>query len=551
MSLKKIMVYLPILIFLACNSKSKIDRVELEYNKVYGEENSVSAGNTGMNILFITSDQQHWMAIGYNDSTLSTPNLDRLAKKGVIFDRAYCPNPTCTPTRGSLITGQLPSQHGAYVLGTKLPESAVTIGQELIDNGYETALIGKAHFQPLGGTREFPSVEAYPILQDLEFWKNFYGPFYGFNHVELTRNHGDEAHVGQHYVIWMEEKLKAEGRDPEEWRNWFLKPTGTADKQYGEWNLPEEYHMNTWIAERTNAVMEEYAAGNKPFFLWASFFDPHPPYIVSAIWASMYDPHKMNIPEMVEGELDDMPEIYQMTQSKKSNYSKFRDSKRWSAGMNYHPKSEEVRRKDMAIYYGQISMMDHYIGNILDKVEELGIEDKTIIAFTSDHGHLYGQHGLTKKGAFMYEDLVKVPMVVSCPSIIPQGKRSNSLQSLIDFAPTFLSFAGVDIPNCMTGNDQSEVWKGNEEKKRDFVIVENHQQPYSLYQKQLVTDQYKITIYMNYEYGELFDLRNDPNELVNLWDKPEYQELKFKMIQKLVQAQMKKEPLLMLRTGDA
>jgi len=534
-----------------CISNQNNDIVQQEYRKVYGEELNDKAENSGLNILWITSDQQHWMAMGYNDSTISTPNLDRLARKGVVFNRAYCPNPTCTPTRASLITGQMPSQHGAYVLGTKLPESARTIGQELIDNGYETALIGKAHFQPLEGTSEFPSLEAYPILQDMDFWEEFNGPYYGFNHVELTRNHGDEAHVGQHYVLWMEAKLIAEGKDPETWKKWFSAPTGTAEKQYGEWNLPEEYHMNTWIAERTNAMMEEYAAGDKPFFLWASFFDPHPPYIVSGKWATMYDPDKMNIPNKVEGELDDMPEIYRMTQIKGADYSKFKDSDKWSAGLNYHSLPEETRRKDMAIYYGQISMMDHYIGKILDKVEELGIENKTVIAFTTDHGHLFGQHGLTKKGPFMYEDLVKVPMIVSCPSIMPQDIRNNSLQSLVDFAPTFLILAGVDVPNCMTGTDQSEVWKGAQEGLRDFVIVENHQQPYSLYQKQLVTERYKITVYMNYEYGELFDLKNDPNELVNLWDSTEHQELKLEMIRKLIQAEMKNEPLLVERTGAA
>ena len=96
----------------------------------------------------------------------------------------------------------------------------------------------------------------------------------------------------------MEEKLKNEGRDPNTWKEWFLAPTGTAEKQYGEWNLPEDYHMNTWIAERTNVIMEKFANNDKPFMLWASFFDPHPPYIVSGKWAHMYNPSEMNIPEM-------------------------------------------------------------------------------------------------------------------------------------------------------------------------------------------------------------------------------------------------------------
>ena len=118
------------------------------------------------NLLLITSDQQHWNTLGASNSELQTPHLDRLAREGTTFTRAYCPNPTCTPTRASMITGQYPSQHGAWSLGTKLPESVRTLGDELQTAGYRTALVGKAHFQPLKGTEEFPSLESYPIIQD-------------------------------------------------------------------------------------------------------------------------------------------------------------------------------------------------------------------------------------------------------------------------------------------------------------------------------------------------------------------------------------------------
>ncbi|HIG16682.1 MAG TPA: sulfatase, partial [Candidatus Handelsmanbacteria bacterium] len=125
------------------------------------------------NILLITSDQQHWSTMGCVNAQIQTPNLDRLAVQGTRFDRAYCPNPTCTPTRASIITGKYPSQHGAWSLGTKLLESERTVGDDLRDVGYRTSLVGKAHFQPLAGTTEFPSLESYPILQDLDFWRRF------------------------------------------------------------------------------------------------------------------------------------------------------------------------------------------------------------------------------------------------------------------------------------------------------------------------------------------------------------------------------------------
>jgi len=537
----------------ACQSNTNNStQIRNKYTGVYGEAEKRQQELTGLNFLLITSDQQHWITMGFNDSTIQTPNLYRLASNGTIFDRAYCPNPTCTPTRASIITGMKPSQHGAFALGTKLPETVHTLGDYFSANGYETTLIGKAHFQPFQGTAEFPSLEAYPILQDFEFWKNSDGPFYGFNHIELARNHGDEAHVGQHYVLWMEEKLKAEGKDPKLWRKWFRLPTGISESQYGEWNLPEEYHLNTWIAERTNSMLEEYKAENKNFLLWASFFDPHPPYLVSGKWANMYDPEKMNVPSMVPGELDDMPPHYQKTQEKNPDFAEFKDSDLWSAGLHSHLKrNDEEKAKDMALYYGMVSFMDHEIGKILDKLDELGLTQNTIVVFTSDHGNVYGQHGLLKKGPFLYEDLVKVPFVVSSPEIIPSGVRSQSLQSLIDIAPTFLSFAGIDIPATMTGVNQQAVWTGDKETIRNNVIVENRQQPHSLYQKQLITSRYKITVYMNRSYGELFDLENDPHELNNLWDELKYEKVKTELILKLMQSDMKQEPLVVERTTGA
>ena len=158
------------------------------------------------NILLITSDQQHWSTLGCLNPEIDTPHLDRLADAGTLFERAYCPNPTCTPTRASMITGKYPSQHGAWSLGTKLSEAEHTVGEDFQAAGYRTSLVGKAHFQPLQATEEFSSLESYPILQDLDFWRDFSGPFYGFERVCLARNHADEAHVGQHYALWMEEQ---------------------------------------------------------------------------------------------------------------------------------------------------------------------------------------------------------------------------------------------------------------------------------------------------------------------------------------------------------
>ena len=497
------------------------------------------------NILLITSDQQHWNTLSCIGSEVSTPNLDRLAAGGTLFKRAYCPNPTCTPTRASIITGRYPSQHGAYSLGTKLSEAEPTVGAELAAAGYRTALVGKAHFQPLHGTPEHPSLESYPLLQDLDLWRRFHGPFYGFEHVELARNHTDEAHVGQHYAIWMEEQGLAN------WRDFFRPPTGTNPNQKRTWEIPERYHYGTWIAERSCALLERYAKQGAPFFLWSSFFDPHPKYLVPRPWDHMYDPDAVTVPSVVPGEHEHNPPHFRMTQTPNPDFSSWAVSGKGLHGFSSHLHDRYELAQDIACYYGMISLMDKQIGAILDTLEHLGLARDTLVVFTSDHGHFFGHHGLTAKGAFHYEDLIRVPLIVSQPGRVPSGMVSDSLQSLVDFAPSFLSAAGIPVPNSMTGIDQRGVWYGERKTIRDHVVVENRHEPDTIHVKTYVDRRHKITVYFQQEYGELFDLEADPMELDNLWDKPSLQELKARMIRDLLFAEMAKEPVPMPRTAGA
>ncbi|WNQ10728.1 sulfatase-like hydrolase/transferase [Paenibacillus aurantius] len=498
------------------------------------------------NILLITSDQQHWNTIGAFNPEIRTPNLDRLVREGTVFTRAYCPNPLCTPSRASIVTGLYPSQHGAWSLGTKLQEEVPTVGDRLQSEGYRTALIGKAHFQPLASTEEYPSIEAYPILQDLTFWRDFHGPFYGFEHVELTRNHTNEAHVGQHYVLWLEENGCAN------WRDYYLPPTGTMDPAIRHrWDIPERWHYNTWIEERTNAALQRYKDDGEPFFLWSSFFDPHPKYLAPEPWCSMYDPSSLKAPGTREGEHGANPPHFALTQEAKPDFSPYKESGFFSPGLQAHAQTEEQVRRNMATYYGMVSFLDRSVGRILDKLAELGLADNTIVVFTTDHGHLFGQHGLTAKGPFHYEDLLKLPFLVRYPGHVPAGRRTDALQSLVDLAPTFLRLAGINVPRTMAGTDQSEVWTGRTERVRNHIICENRQEPTAMYAKTYVEERYKLTVYYNRPYGELFDLREDPGEFRNLWNDPASQGVRLELMQRLVWAEMGKEPLWMPRIAGA
>ncbi|REE87451.1 putative sulfatase [Paenibacillus taihuensis] len=507
------------------------------------------------NILLITSDQQHWNTLGAFNGEIHTPHLDRLVRSGTTFTRAYCPNPTCTPSRASIITGQYPSQHGAWTLGTKLLENRHCVGEDFSAAGYQTALVGKAHFQPLCSTELYPSLEAYPVLQDLEKWKHFDSPFYGFDHVELARNHTNEAHVGQHYALWMEEKGCVN------WRDYFLAPTGTMDPAITyKWSIPEEYHYNTWIAERTNALMEKYIDAEQPFFLWSSFFDPHPEYLAPEPWDTMYDPDALTIPSIVPGEHDNNPPHFGKTQEDHPDYSAWKETGQGIHGYRSHLYYEYGERKKLteydkkklvAIYYGMISLMDKYIGRILDKLDELGIAENTIVVFTTDHGHFFGQHGLQAKGGFHYEDLIRLPFIVRYPGHVPAGATSDAIQSLVDLAPTFLSLCGIPVPHAMTGVNQSQVWRGIDSSVRDHAICEFRHEPTTIHQKTYVDHRYKITVYYNQTYGEVFDLHEDPNELNNLWDDPGHAALKSELLLKYIWAELGKEPMPMPRISGA
>lgn len=488
-----------------------------------------------LNILLITTDQQHFTALGSITPAVPTPNLDRLAEEGTRFDRAYAPNPTCSPTRASIITGQYPSTHGCWSIGTKLDENRPTLGGILGEHGYDTALLGKAHFQPLTSTPDQTSLEAPPTLQDLDFWRDFTGPYYGFQHIELARNHADEGWVGQHYALWMQEN----GLDT--WRDHFQAPGGNAAPRRHVWDLPAEHHYTTFVADRTIAALERSAESGRPFFTWASFNDPHPPYLVPEPWASLVDPADVQPGTYTPGEFDFMPPWFAKTQEAEPDFGEWQETPHYNHGFHSHLIDSEKLRKDIAIYYGMVAFVDDAVGRILSSLEEQGLADSTLVVFTSDHGHFLGQHGLIAKGAFHYEDVLRVPMIVWRPGLVPAGVQSDALQSLVDLAPTFLRAAGVPVPLDMQGVDQLPVWSGEQGSVRDHVIAENRHQPTAVHLRTYVNERYKLTVYREREWGELFDLREDPGETHNRFDDPDFADIRAQLMRELVDAELRRE----------
>ena len=502
------------------------------------------------NILLITSDQQQDSTLGVVNPRIKTPALDRLANEGTRFTRAYCNNPVCSPSRSSIITGLYPAWHGCWTIGVNLPEDVPTVGDLFQQHGYATTLIGKAHFQGLTSDPDGPgglSIECQPLMRDLDFWRSFHGPWYGFEHVETARNHADESHAGQHYGIWMEENGLTNWLD-------YFRPwpdDGSAPRRRHSWDLPEEYHYSAWTAERSIANIERHVADDRPFFMWTSFHDPHPPYLVSEPWASMYDPADMQPGRYTPGEFDDMPPHYAKTQDPNADWSEYQETRFYNHGFHSHLIEDSDLRKDMAVYYGMVSLMDHHIGRILNKLDELGIADNTLVIFSTDHGHFLGDHGLIGKAGFTYEGLLRVPFLVRYPSCVPGGTVSDSLQGLIDLPETFLTAAGIPVPGLMQGVDQLDVWSGKAASARDELIIEYRHQPTAIHMRTLVTQRYKMTVYRDQPWGELFDLQDDPDELHNRFNDPAYAAIKTELLHQFVNAELKREPTRRPRIGQA
>lgn len=338
------------------------------------------------------------------------------------------------------------------------------------------------------------------------------------------------------------------------WRDFFTRgdpDRPDAPKRQYSWDLPAEHHYTTWTAERSIAAIEDSVAADRPFLCWASFHDPHPPYLVPEPWARMYDPAEVSPGHLVPGELDGMPIWHQMTQQTHPDFSSWRESGFANHGFASQVVDEATLRADMAVYYGMISFVDDQVGRILARLDSLGIADNTIVVFTTDHGHLLGQHGLTAKGTFHYEDLLRIPFIVRWPGTTPAGVRSDALLSLVDLAPTFLRATGQDVPGLMQGVDQTPVWRGDVERARDHVLAENRHQPTAVHLRTYIDQRYKLTLYRDRPWGELFNLNDDPDERRNLFDKPEHAGLRSALMHRFLNAEMVREPTRYQRIANA
>lgn len=499
-----------------------------------------------MNVLLITSDQHRWDALGCNSNVLKTPALDRLAAEGIVYDRAYTCNPVCTPARVSILTGEYPSRHGCYTIGTSLPEDYPTLPQAMAEAGCFTAICGKAHFQacgnqPIGDNGSF---EAPPHIFDFDFFRGWSGPYYGFQHARLAIAHTNELNAASmHYGLW----LRDQGID-------LARYFGTgAYTDYGTWDLPEEYHNSRWTADETIAALDMAGDTGKPFFIWSSFQDPHNPCVVPEPWASMYDPDDMPDFRLREGEFDDKPPFYRgfYQAERRLGHPELDGVKPWYCVRGIKEMGERETRELAACYFGMVSLMDHHIGRIIDHLSATGLLDDTLVVFTTDHGDYLGNHGLWWKGLPAYDDAQRIPMIVRHPACATPGQRSAALQGLVDIGPTAMAALGIEVRQGVQGINQLGAWADAGASARDWAMCEFRPTEGPFMQKTFVWDRWKLVVYHEREYGELYDLEADPDQYRNLWGESGTQDVRLELLQRFVAAEMEKDGVLRTRVAWA
>jgi arylsulfatase A-like enzyme len=481
------------------------------------------------NVIVITTDQQRLDSLScMGSSFIRTPHLDRLAREGVLFSRAYCTNPVCTPSRASIFSGLRVSRHGAWNVGTKIANDVPLLSHRLAELGYRTHSVGKMHFQPFGSLESEESIERWGSGESLTS-----GPYYGFETVELACGHTTYGMTGA-YGEWILDQIDGNRAVLEE----FRRSHNLTEPEFGggaqETDLPARFQNSVWTAERACAFIRDHDRSGvgkdgeeQPFFLAVGFEDPHHPHAVPIDYENRVLAADVPLPDFTPGELDDKPPHFIANRDGTLEASDARGEypvagacSRYGSG--YDIVSDDAARLGRAHYYTLVQLIDEQVGRILDCLDDLSLAANTIVVFTTDHGELLGDHGLWCKGPFHYEELVNIPLIIRGPSWFARPHTTDALVSHVDLVPTILSAIGA-VPGrfegeLLDGVDLGPVLRGELSTVRDQVLIECIDDPGKLRLKTIVTATGKCTWYAGSEFGELYDLVKDPAEKVNQWD---------------------------------
>jgi arylsulfatase len=453
-----------------------------------------AAASTRPNILFLMSDEHRHDALGCaGNAAIETPNLDRVAGQGVNFTHTYCQGPLCQPSRASIITGQYVHRHGQTWNGFSMRPEWPTLMKQLQTAGYQTAMIGKAHFSGDGafmtpGSRDFRNHE----------WSRRFGLDWMLEEFDKVILQIPGAITP--YTEYLKSKGLLETFLTETPR---LRPDPRAAYAGKVSKLPLADCQSSFIGDRAVDWLHTRKS-DQPFFLWVSFVEPHPPIIDNAYWAERYKDTRMPVGPVV------MPEL------KDDAYGRY--IRVWIRAIGSGDFTAEGAAAMARHYYGMMSQVDRKIGDIIHALQETGADKNTWIVYTADHGEMLGDHKMVFKNVF-YRGSVRVPNIVMPPGGM-KPRTVHDLVESIDLTATMLDVAGAELPQCQ-GRSLVPLIQGRA-KGREVAFSElaGHQNKNNFF-VMAATSRYRYLYDKQNDLPcELFDLEKDPDELHNLIDDP-------------------------------
>jgi arylsulfatase A-like enzyme len=433
------------------------------------------------NVVLIMTDDLNDYIGAYGHPVVQTPNIDRLAKEGMLFRNAYCQFPLCGPSRNSMMSGLYPDQTHLYTLTHLLRQvypDAVTMSQHFMNNGYVSARVGKIyHYMN-------PSDIGTDGHDDPDSWN-----------VRINPKGRDKDVEAQGLI----ESITGKGGFGAQ-LSWYADPTGR-----------DEDHTDGMVATESIKLMKRFVGEGKPFFLGVGFYKPHTPYVSPKKYFDLYDIDKIKVPTIPDGYLDTIPEPAKMSLIKRTAETEL---------------SDELAKKSILAYWAAISFVDAQIGRVLDALDELGQRDNTVILFSSDHGYHMGEHKHYQKTT-LFEESARVPLIISAPGMKHRGAETSALVEMVDFYPTLSELAGLPMPGKIAGVSLVPILGNPAATVRDSALTQlKTGNGYTIR-----TDRYRYT---RWEEGgedmiELYDWQSDPDEMKNLARNPEHKNLVAKM----------------------
>jgi arylsulfatase A-like enzyme len=445
------------------------------------------------NILLLFSDQHKAGVMGCAGHRLvKTPHLDRLAREGVRFTRAYCADGICVPSRTSMFTGLHPRTTGVIYNSDAPPhpERLHPVHSLLGANGYLTGCFGKRHF-PRG-------------LNEAD-WD-----------ASCTTINPRLDPCEENYWDW----IKQRGQYGSHIRD--FKESHQASLMAHISHTAAENRTTAYAADRSIDFLRRAKDEKRPFFCWCSFIYPHQPYTPLERWARLYDLDEIELPGSVSEPVENLPQRMREWRT--------RTKPPWNCGTA--AKDHAIYRRYVAYYYALVSEIDHHIGRVLSALKRLGLADNTIVIYSSDHGDFVAAHGMIEKcavGHNVYEDTLRVPLIFHWPGEFEKGRIYSGLTELIDMYPTLLEITGISRPDSrynLAGRSLVPVLSGSSMPSKCYVVSENWSQV------TVIGERYKLgkwitppAKYDKWDWGKshpgmLFDRRNDPLEVNNLINEP-------------------------------